>query len=66
MASGLGIAASFIEGGEKGMKSMGRTSVEVDGQRVPLTPEGIAGMGDNAGEKIAAAFRAEVERAVDG
>jgi len=44
-------------------------SVEVDGQRVPLTREGIERAQRNTpelGKKIAGAVREAVERAVDG
>jgi hypothetical protein len=52
-----------------GVKGAGAVSVEVDGQRVPLTREGIERAQRSTpelGEKIAGAVRTAVDRAIDG
>jgi hypothetical protein len=62
------VGQAFIEGGKKGMAGggAGRASIEVDGQRVPLSPEGIERAqreGVQVGKGLADAVRAAVEHA---
>jgi hypothetical protein len=63
-----GVAAGFVTAFATG-KTGGRASLDIDGERVPLSPEGIAkaqAEHGNVGEKIAESVRAAVERAEDG
>jgi hypothetical protein len=61
MAEGIAHAAAGVTGHSG---TPGRASIEINGQRVPLTPEGIERAQrehGNVGEKIADAVRTAVE-----
>jgi hypothetical protein len=73
VGSGEGsIGEAFLLGGKKGMDAGGtggRASIEIDGQRVPLSPEGIGRAGGNTeevGKKLVEAVRAALDRAIEG
>jgi hypothetical protein len=67
---GAELIGAIFSGAKKGEgKAAGMSSIEINGQRIPLTPEGLKkaqAEHGNVGEKLAESVRQAVERATEG